>query len=112
MEKISKKLIKKVWNKYTKCTLYIKAIEKSSMKNVDDELFSNSLFYIEYVKGILRCMKQAEYNVLVAEYINFTGNDHTYTRSGWYAKLKKANNSFFKYFDKKFLKDKRKNDKQ
>ena len=108
MEKVSKKLIKEVWNKYTKCRLYIDAANKTEAKHTDNDLMSYSKFYLEYVESILRCLKKADYKVLVAEYVNFTGNDNTYTRSGWYAKLRRANNNFFKYFDKKSLKATRK----
>ena len=113
MEKISKKLIKEVWNKYTKCRLYIDAATKTETKYANDDLMSYSKFYLEYVESILRCLKKADCKVLVAEYVNLTGNDNTYTRSGWYAKLRRANGAFFKYFDKKSLKTakKKKHDK-
>mgnify|MGYP004444155939 CR=1 FL=1 len=36
MEKVSKKLIKKVWSKYAKCKLYINATKKIQPKIADD----------------------------------------------------------------------------
>ena len=103
MSKKIKKLIKQVWNKYTKCCLYVKAAKKLGKKNKRDNTFKQSVMYIEYVNGILNCLRKTDYKVLVAEYIDRTGNDGTYTRTGWYAKIRRANIALIEYFDTSLL---------
>ena len=103
MKKIPKKLIKKIWWKCTKCWLYVKAKEKTSCDVASDKLFMRCAFFINYINSVLDCLKKSDSRVLTAEYINRTGKDATYTRSGWYAKVRRANIAFFKYFDKSVL---------
>ena len=108
MKKNIKKLIKKIWNKYTKCTAYVNAAEKSGNNVINNKKFNESVMYLEYVRGILNCLKQTDYKVLVAQYIDRTGNDNSYTKSGWYAKLRRANYALMRYFDFDLLKNKKK----
>ena len=107
MAKNIKKLVKRVWNKYTKCSLYVSAFEKSGNNNKADKTLDESRMYVEYVNGILNCLKKTDYNVLVAQYIKKTGNDGSYTRTGWYAKIRRANIALIKYFDTSLLKKKK-----
>ena len=103
MKKLSKKLIRDTWRKFNKCYLYVKAKEKSASNTANDELFMKCIFFLEYTFGILNCLKESDSKVITAEYIDHTGRDDTYTRSAWYAKLRRANIAFFKYFDKRVL---------
>ena len=107
MSKKTKKLVSKFGNKDTKCDLYVDAVEKSGINFKQDETFNESLMFVEYVNGVLNCLKKADYNVLVAQYIKRTGNDGTYTKSGWYAKLRRANDALLKYFNTNLLKKKK-----
>ena len=104
MKKNYNKLIKKVWRKYDSCNVYIAAMNKSSAKQANNKRFSKSLFFVEYVNGILHCLDRPESEILISKYIKHEEETlNGYTKSGKYAKLRKAHRAFFKYFDIRLL---------